>query len=146
MDIGEFSGNKSFDAQAITDLRTAAQEFSKLPVSSAGQRVTDDSMNRPLDMLRARFSALVSEARDFNSRAAQLLSVLGKDAVLIEQILAAAETRSRSRARPDSKSRPGGTRKAGIHGQKIPCRGSRKRRYSRSRKSPWERVFSLVER
>jgi hypothetical protein len=68
VDIGEFSGNKSFDAQAVADLRTAAQEFSQLPVGAAGQRVTDDSLNRPLDLLRARFNALVAEARDFRAR------------------------------------------------------------------------------
>jgi hypothetical protein len=94
VDVGEFSGNKTFDAQALTDLRTAAQEFSKLPVGSAGQRVTDDALNRPAELLRARYNALVSEAKDFDSRAAQLLQVLGKDAQLIEQILAAANLES----------------------------------------------------
>jgi hypothetical protein len=90
VELGEYAGNKAFDEQAAANLRSAAQEFRTLPVASAGQRVTDDSMNRPLDLLRARFNALKSEAGDFDVRAEQLISVLEKDAALIDQILAAA--------------------------------------------------------
>jgi hypothetical protein len=90
VELGEYSGNKTFNEEAVTLLRSAAQEFGQLPVASAGQRTTDDSMNRPLELLRARFIALKNEAVDFDERAEKLLAVLEKDSVLLDQIIAAA--------------------------------------------------------
>jgi hypothetical protein len=87
---GEFSGQRTFDEAAIVSLVQQAQDFDTLPLSLAGQRVTDDCLNTPLSLLRARFTSLVSEAADFDQRAASLLSVLEKDSSLLDQLLAAA--------------------------------------------------------
>lgn len=88
---GEFSGNKTFDEAAITNLVNQSQNFSTLPLASVGQRVTDDSLNNPLNQLDARFNSLVAEANDFDSRAAGLIAVLEKDTGLLDQLLAGAD-------------------------------------------------------
>lgn len=87
---GEFAAGASFDTSDLLQLQQQGQDFTNLPVASAGQRVTDDSLNRPLDLLRARFNALLLEAQDFDSQAEVLMAVLVKDSSLIEQLLAAA--------------------------------------------------------
>lgn len=87
---GEFAGGKAFDQSSLKDLEQQGQDFGELPVASAGQRVTDDSINRPLALLRARFAALLAESNDFESRAQALLEMLKKDSSLIDQLLFAA--------------------------------------------------------
>lgn len=87
---GDFAGNKTFDEAAINTLIKQAENFATLPVASEGQRVTDDSLNTPLDRLSARFNSLVSEANDFDTRAAGLISVLERDTTLLDQVLAGA--------------------------------------------------------
>jgi hypothetical protein len=87
---GDFSSGSTFDTSDLLKLQQQGQDFQNLPVASAGQRVTDDSLNRPLDLLRARFNALLQEAQDFDSKASVLMSILVKDSALIEQLLAAA--------------------------------------------------------
>lgn len=88
---GDFAGNKTFDVAAINSLIKQSEDFQSLPLASAGQRVTDDSLNNPLDILTARFNALVSEANSFNSRAANLISIIEKDTNLLDIQLAAAK-------------------------------------------------------
>jgi hypothetical protein len=100
VELGEFSGNKTFDSDAFERLRQQAQEFGDLPLASAGQRVTDDSINNPLALLRARFEALSQESEDFKTRAKALISVLEKDTVLLEQLLAGANLEDWARLKP----------------------------------------------
>lgn len=88
---GDFAGNKTFDEASINILVQQSQDFASLPLASAGQRVTDDSLNNPLNQLTARFNALVAEANDFDSRAAGLISVLKKDTGLLDMLLAGAD-------------------------------------------------------
>lgn len=88
---GGFSGNKTFDEAVINTLIQQSQDFASLPLASAGQRVTDDSLNYPLALLTARFNALVSEAGSFESRAAGLIEVLKKDTSLLDMLLAGAD-------------------------------------------------------
>lgn len=88
---GDHAGSKIFDEASINNLIQASQDFSSLPVASAGQVVTDDSINHPLALLAARFSALVAEAQDFDNRAAGLIAVMEKDTALLDQLLAAAD-------------------------------------------------------
>ena len=87
---GEYAAGKTFDQAALDQLRLDGQTFGQLSTASAGQRVTDDSINRPFDLLRARFEALVLETAEFDGRAASLLSLLEKDSALIDQLLFAA--------------------------------------------------------
>ncbi|HVI40921.1 MAG TPA: hypothetical protein VM577_09695, partial [Anaerovoracaceae bacterium] len=87
---GDFAGNKTFDEAAINVLISQSEDFANLPVASAGQRVTDDSLNNPLSLLSARLKSLVSEANDFDSRAAGLIAVLGKDTLLLDQLISGA--------------------------------------------------------
>jgi hypothetical protein len=98
---GEFMGNKTFDEAAINTLVQQSRDFASLPQASEGQRVTDDSINRPLDLLQTRFNSLVSEANDFTSRTSGLLDVLKKDTVLLDQLLIEAELNKWLDERPD---------------------------------------------
>lgn len=87
---GEFSGNDTFNTKAISTLISQSEDFATLPVASANQRVTDESINTPANLLAARFGALLSEAEDFEARAAALIGVLERDTVLLDQLLAGA--------------------------------------------------------
>ncbi len=88
---GGFAGNATFDEATIQTLIQQSQDFTNLPLATAGQRVTDDSLNYPLTLLSARFNALTSEANDFATRAAGLISVLEKDTNLLDILLAGAD-------------------------------------------------------
>lgn len=85
---GDFAGNATFDETSINTLIQQSQDFATLPLASAEQRVTDDSLNTPLNLLTARYQALVSEANDFDTKATGLISVLEKDTALLDQLLA----------------------------------------------------------
>ena len=87
---GDFGGGQTFDQAALVALQQQAQNFSALPQPSAGQVVTDESFNRPLTLLAAQFAALLNESNAFATRLTALLSVLGKDTTLIDQLLAEA--------------------------------------------------------
>ena len=88
---GGFAGNATFNEAAIQTLIQQSQDFTTLPLASAGQRVTDDSINYPLALLTARYNAIVAESNDFTSRAQGLISVLEKDTGLLDQLLAGAD-------------------------------------------------------
>ncbi len=88
---GQFAGNQTFDSAAINTLIQQSQDFTSLPLPSSGQRVLDDSLNNPLDLLIARFSAIVAEANNFTSRTTGLISVLEKDTGLLDILLAGAD-------------------------------------------------------
>jgi len=91
IDAGAFAGNTTFNVAAIQNLISKSQSFaSTLPLPAAGQRVTDDSLNNPLQLLQAMYNALIAEANDFGTKSAALISVLEKDTLLLDQLLAAA--------------------------------------------------------
>jgi len=87
---GEFGGGQVFDQAALVALQKQAQNFSTLPQPSAGQVVTDESFNNPFTLLAAQFTALLNESNAFATQMAALLSVLGKDTALVDQLLAEA--------------------------------------------------------
>lgn len=87
---GGFAGNATFDTAVISNLITQSQDFATLPLPSEGQVATDDSLNYPLDLLRARFNALATEAASFNTQIASLVATLGKDTALLDQLISAA--------------------------------------------------------
>jgi hypothetical protein len=97
---GEYSANKTFDQAAVIALQKAAQDFSELSQPSSGQRVTDDTFNRPLQLLSARFAALASESKAFSARASALISVLEKDSALVDQLLASAALLNWAQSQP----------------------------------------------
>lgn len=97
---GEYAGGQMFDQTALDALRAEGQTFGLLPTASAGQRATDDALNRPLALLRVRFEALLRETATFDSRAAALLTILEKDSTLIDQLLAAATLEYWAATRP----------------------------------------------
>ena len=88
---GDFGGGQVFDQAALVALQKQAQNFSTLPQPSAGQVVTDESFNNPLTLLAAQFAALLNESNAFATQMAALLSVLGKDTALVDQLLAEAD-------------------------------------------------------
>lgn len=87
---GDFAGDQTFTESTVTALVQKSKDFASMPLASAGQRVTDDSVDTPIDLLTARFSALTSESNDFESKAAGLISVVEKDTALLDQLLAGA--------------------------------------------------------
>ena len=87
---GEYAGGSLFDSTTAQALEQQGVDFSSLPVISADSRAYADQINTPVQQLQARYSALSSESADFQTRLSQLLTVLDKDASLIEQILAVA--------------------------------------------------------
>jgi hypothetical protein len=91
---GGFSGNKTFDTSTINTLIQQSQDFSTLPLASAGQLATDDTFNNPMNLLTARYNAINSEASNFASRAAGLLEVLQKDTGLLDMLISAANLQS----------------------------------------------------
>lgn len=91
---GDFAGDQTFDITALNTLIQQSNDFSTLPLPSAEQRVTDDSLNNPLDLLTARFNAITSEANDFSSRAAGLISVIKKDTRLLDILISSAGLQS----------------------------------------------------
>ena len=88
---GDFGGGQVFDQAALVALQQQAQNFSTLPQPSAGQVVTDESFNNPFTLLAAQFTALLNESNAFATQMAALLSVLGKDTALVDQLLAEAD-------------------------------------------------------
>jgi len=88
---GDFGGGQVFDQAALVALQKQAQNFSTLPQPSAGKVVTDESFNNPFTLLAAQFTALLNESNAFAAQMAALLSVLGKDTALVDQLLAEAD-------------------------------------------------------
>ena len=88
---GDFGGGHVFDQAALVALQNQAQNFSTLPQPSAGKVVTDESFNNPFTLLAAQFTALLNESNAFATQMAALLSVLGKDTALVDQLLAVAD-------------------------------------------------------
>ena len=88
---GDFGGGQVFDQAALVALQNQAQNFSTLPQPSAGKVVTDESFNNPFTLLAAQFTALLNESNAFATQMAALLSVLGKDTALVDQLLAEAD-------------------------------------------------------
>lgn len=84
---GEYSGNKTFDSDALDRIRAAAQDFANLAMPSAGQRITDDALNSPLQTLLARFNAVLQESSNFDTRCQSLISALKKDTGLLDQLI-----------------------------------------------------------
>lgn len=89
--IGGFAGTPAFDTSEITALVQASEDFTSLPLPSAGQRVDPDSINTPLNLLVARYNALTSEASAYESTTASLISILQKDTQQLDELLSAAD-------------------------------------------------------
>ena len=72
-------------------IKNQGEDFTGIPAIPAGTRATADSLNYPLSLLTARYAAIVNENEDFLSRINQFLSVLEKDSLLVDQLIAAAQ-------------------------------------------------------
>lgn len=88
--LGEYGGSKLLDTAAVDKLRRQSRDFSSLPAILAGSRSTSESIDYPLDLLRARYEAISREREDFLTRIDLFLTVLEKDSNLIDQLIAAA--------------------------------------------------------
>lgn len=97
---GAYAGGVLFDTAAAAGLQAEGTDFSSLPVISSGTRAVADQINTPMGTLLARFNALMNESQDFQTRLAQLLTVIDKDSYLVEQNLAAALGSSWATAQP----------------------------------------------
>lgn len=91
MSSGEYAGGSLFTQDAVNSLLAQAQDFSALPVPSEGQRAYADTVNYPLSLLEARFSAVAGEKDKFLAALKQYISVLTLDAQQIDRLLSAAE-------------------------------------------------------
>jgi len=100
IDLGEFSGGAGFDTSDVSALQKQGQSFSTIALPSAGGRILDDNINQPLNLLAARFSALQQEVTDFNTRAANLITILEKDTALLDQLIASAAAESWAATQP----------------------------------------------
>jgi hypothetical protein len=101
---GDFAGDQTFNESTVTTLVQQSKDFASMPLASAGQRVTDDSVDTPIDILTARFGALTLESDDFESKAAGLISVVEKDTALLDQLLAGANLQTWVSQQPRLKS------------------------------------------
>lgn len=97
---GGYAGNQTFDEVTVNTLIQQSQDFASLPTASEGQTVTDDSLNTPLDLLAARYTALQAEANSFSSLTSGLISVLEKDTALLDELLAGSALQSWIGAQP----------------------------------------------
>jgi hypothetical protein len=91
MSEGEYAGGPLFSQDAVDALLAQAQDFSSLPVPSEGQRASADTVNYPLSLLDARFTAVAAEKDKFFKALEQYISVLTLDARQIDRMLSAAE-------------------------------------------------------
>lgn len=91
---GQYPGTTVFNETVIKGLIQQSSDFSQLPRSSAGQTATDDSVNYPLSLLRARYNALVAEVSSFNDKTEELISVIEKDTNLLDILIAGSELQS----------------------------------------------------
>lgn len=88
--LGEYGGSKLIDTTAAERLKAQSRDFATLPVIPAGSRATPESIDYPMSLLTARYEAISREREDFLVRVNTFLSVLEKDANLIDQLVAAA--------------------------------------------------------
>jgi hypothetical protein len=91
MSSGEYAGGSLFTQDAVNALLAQAQDFSSLPVPSEGQRAYAETVNYPLSLLDARFSAVSAEKDKFVAALKRYISVLTLDAEQIDRLLSAAE-------------------------------------------------------
>ena len=80
---GDYSGNATFDTATIQQLIAEAQSFAALPTDSAGQRVTDDYLNRPLQLLAIRYASLAQEVSSFTTTMFQIRLLMKRGGCLI---------------------------------------------------------------
>lgn len=88
---GGFAGNSPFNTTELNNLIQQSKDFTNLPLPSAGQRVSPDSINTPLNILTARYNALASEAEDYTTVTGSLISILQKDTTQLDELLSAAD-------------------------------------------------------
>lgn len=86
---GQYQGTV-FNEAAIQTIIAASKAITEIPVETAGDIVIDDSLNHPLDLLSAVYTALISETNAYTSVADSLISVAEKDTVLLDQLIAGA--------------------------------------------------------
>jgi hypothetical protein len=98
--LGDYSGSRTIDNTTIVKLISQAQDFKDLPLPTAGQRTTEEAFNSPIDILTARFNALDSEVSDLQTRISNLIAILSKDSILLDQILAAANLEQYADSKP----------------------------------------------
>lgn len=88
---GEYEGGKLFDTTDAAKLKESGADFQNLPLASAGDLAMADSVNHPVSLLNARYEAIGNERDHFLERMEGFLSLVNKDAVLVDQLLSMAE-------------------------------------------------------
>lgn len=86
---GDLSSGSAFDKTTLLQLEAQATSFANIPLATAGTRAQDESLLQPLQLLQARFVALLSETNNFVSRSEALIAVLLAETDLLDQLLAA---------------------------------------------------------
>lgn len=88
---GAYSGGNTFSQADLEALQAQGQAFTTLPQPSSGQRSSDDCFNNPINLLSARFSAILSETLRFDQQLSNLTSTLQSNTDLIDKLIFAAE-------------------------------------------------------
>lgn len=88
---GEYSAGTLFDTKAAQAIQVLGQSFSSLTLPTAGSTAMADDINKPLDLLQSRYSAIINEITNLEIDVIELLALIDKESSLIDQIIAAAE-------------------------------------------------------
>jgi len=84
---GEYAGGTLLDADVLASLKAQANDFSSVPFLLAGQRATEESFQRALDTLGAKYSALASERNDFILQMNRFVAALRQDNQMVEALI-----------------------------------------------------------
>ena len=87
---GDYAGGKLFDQKAAEALVVQGKNFSDIPIAVAGQIALADSLNYPLQQILARYVSAKRESDFFVIRINQYITLLKKEAELIDQQIATA--------------------------------------------------------
>lgn len=88
---GHYAAGSLFDTAAAQSIQTEGQNFSKITVPAAGNTAFAEDLDVPLDTLQARYTAITNEVASVKATIPQLLSVIEREASLLDKTLAAAE-------------------------------------------------------
>src|SRR5665213_214674 len=88
---GEYASGSLFDTAAAQTIQAQGQNFTSITVPAAGNTAYAEDVNNPLAVLQARYTAITNEIAAVQAVIPQLLSVISKEADLLDKTTAAAE-------------------------------------------------------
>lgn len=98
--LGEYAAGQLFDTSAAQAIQAEGQNFTTITIPTAGDTAYAEDINTPLDSLQARYTAILNEVTELNGNVGNLLTLIDKEASLIDQIIAAAEAEAWAALQP----------------------------------------------